>query len=400
MAENVFYSWQSDLPNRCNRGFIQRALELAIADVERDADLEAAPRLDQDTAGVPGSPDISEVIFGKIDRASIFVADVTLLPNSDGRPAPNPNVLVELGYALKALGSHRVIMVVNSHFGAIEGLPFDLRRKRVLSYSLDPGAAATKEREAFRSKLGSALRLVFQVGLGAFRQQRLDGYASEVVDELISFFLLADGMERRFLNPWFVYAQSTFRARAKAFRELAMQPEAEELGVVEQLRLLAGQIESIATHVRALGRENWEEYLGKIALAAETAANLKSVLFSRGRLDAESVSAAVSQIAQSQRVLASLRADAREAMTGQDYPQQWERIRDRAAEEGKKLLRLSYFALPPASVDIEKLRVIAKALHELELFEQRVRGREEIDKCLEAVQSLGDKLAELPIART
>jgi len=31
MKQIVFYSWQSDLPNACNRGFIQGALENAAA---------------------------------------------------------------------------------------------------------------------------------------------------------------------------------------------------------------------------------------------------------------------------------------------------------------------------------------------------------------------------------
>jgi hypothetical protein len=41
------------------------------------------------------------------------------------RRTPNPNVLVELGYALKALGDERVIVVVNTAFGKEELLPFD-----------------------------------------------------------------------------------------------------------------------------------------------------------------------------------------------------------------------------------------------------------------------------------
>ena len=36
MKKVVFYSWQSDLPNSTNRGFIQDALEKAAKAIERD----------------------------------------------------------------------------------------------------------------------------------------------------------------------------------------------------------------------------------------------------------------------------------------------------------------------------------------------------------------------------
>lgn len=101
-----FYSWQSDLPNATNRGFIQTALERAVASIHNDDSIEIEPVIDRDTIGVPGSPDITSTIFTKIEQAQVFVCDVSLinLESSDSRKTPNPNVLIELGYALKALG--------------------------------------------------------------------------------------------------------------------------------------------------------------------------------------------------------------------------------------------------------------------------------------------------------
>ena len=40
------------------------------------------------------------------------------------RPAPNPNVLLELGYAAASIGSNRVILVQNTAFGDISTLSF------------------------------------------------------------------------------------------------------------------------------------------------------------------------------------------------------------------------------------------------------------------------------------
>jgi hypothetical protein len=54
----VFYSWQSDLPNATNRGFIGQALEAAAKALKNDDSLQVEPVIDRDTTGVPGSPNI------------------------------------------------------------------------------------------------------------------------------------------------------------------------------------------------------------------------------------------------------------------------------------------------------------------------------------------------------
>ncbi|GHO71835.1 hypothetical protein KSC_107270 [Ktedonobacter sp. SOSP1-52] len=102
----VFYSWQSDLPNSTNRGFIKEALEKAVKAMKNDDTIAAdAPRLEHDTLDVPGSPDISQTIFDKIDQADAFVCDISIINTASynerqDRPTPNPNVLIELGYAM------------------------------------------------------------------------------------------------------------------------------------------------------------------------------------------------------------------------------------------------------------------------------------------------------------
>src|SRR5438270_6437159 len=109
----VFYSWQSDLPNATNRGFIQKALENAAKAIRDDDTVQVEPVVDRDTVGVPGAPDIASTIFAKIDQAQIFVCDVSIVDASARRPAPNPNVLIELGYARRALGHDKVILAMN-----------------------------------------------------------------------------------------------------------------------------------------------------------------------------------------------------------------------------------------------------------------------------------------------
>ena len=164
MASIIFYSWQSDLPNSTNRAFIQRALEQAAKEIRGDDSIAVEPVIDRDTAGVPGSPDIAATILEKIDQCDIFACDISIInQGATTRLTPNPNVLIELGYALKHLGWGRILMIQNTEFGAAEDLPFDLRMKRVIPYSAREGDAnRSKERKKLKSILVSALKEVFR----------------------------------------------------------------------------------------------------------------------------------------------------------------------------------------------------------------------------------------------
>ena len=155
MKRIVFYSWQSDLPNPTNRGFIQQALENAVKTIANDDTVTVEPVVDRDTQGVAGAPDIASTIFAKITASDIFVADISIISSAEAdRPTPNPNVLIELGYALRGLGHERVILVFNQSFGKIEDLPFDLRMRRLVIYSM---SSEEKERAPERTKLEKQL---------------------------------------------------------------------------------------------------------------------------------------------------------------------------------------------------------------------------------------------------
>jgi hypothetical protein len=160
----VFYSWQSDLPNATNRGFIQKALGNAVKSICDDDSIQVEPVVDRDTLGVPGAPDIADTILEKIEQSQAFVCDVSIINKEDpSRSTPNPNVLIELGYALKALGWPRVMMVMNTAFGEPEVFPFDLKMKRAVTYCM-PEAAEDRavERRKLSSKLERGLRIVLE----------------------------------------------------------------------------------------------------------------------------------------------------------------------------------------------------------------------------------------------
>jgi hypothetical protein len=168
----VFYSWQSDLPNATNRGLILDALERAVKKVSADHSLTVEPVVDRDTQDVLGAPDIADTILEKIEKATAFVADVSIINPGTGRPAPNPNVLIELGYALalRTLGKSRIVLIMNTANAPVESLPFDLRSKRVLTYHLPSGAENKPEQ---RKKLQEGLEAALRSIIGATPAQEL-----------------------------------------------------------------------------------------------------------------------------------------------------------------------------------------------------------------------------------
>lgn len=140
----IFYSWQSDLPGSETRNIIQDSIKDAVRLLRDTVDIEA----DRDTKGEFGSPDIAQTIFSEIDDCNIFVADVSAVcryeaTDKDGNKKvkymPNPNVMLELGYATHVVGWDNVICVLNADYGAPEDMPFDIASRRLTPFSLKDG---------------------------------------------------------------------------------------------------------------------------------------------------------------------------------------------------------------------------------------------------------------------
>ena len=166
----IFWSWQSDVSPSCCRNFIQSALAEAIKASGKDMGLEDAerPGMDHATKDTAGMVDIAATIFEKISSAAIFVADVTPLTTLKRKKAlPNPNVLVELGWALQKPGIERVIAVMNTAPNhKIEQMPFDIRQRRILTYKLSEDDDK-KTRKEVKKKLIGELTEAIKKNLGS-----------------------------------------------------------------------------------------------------------------------------------------------------------------------------------------------------------------------------------------
>ncbi len=170
MAAYVFYSWQSDLPNAVGRSFVERCLEAAIKRLNADTAIEPAARpleVRSGTKGKAGINVVADTILERIDGAAVVVADLSYVATRiNGTRSPNPNVLLEYGYALKSRTGGRIIAVMNTAYGdpAEEPLPFDLgHRDFPIRFHCTDGADAdqrAKARETLTQQLVGELKLI------------------------------------------------------------------------------------------------------------------------------------------------------------------------------------------------------------------------------------------------
>lgn len=172
MKTSIFFSWQGDTPTGIGRNFLRKALEEACKEIAAESCIDEAMReklvVDSDTQGEAGQPPIAETIFKKIDAAAVFVADMTFTAKRmDGRPTPNPNVLIEYGWALKSLSHSRVISVMNDVYGEPSAvtLPFDLAHVRwPIRFAIQENDSTEQKAEG-RRNLVASLKVAIKASL-------------------------------------------------------------------------------------------------------------------------------------------------------------------------------------------------------------------------------------------
>lgn len=179
----IFYSWQSDRPLAVCKHFIRDAVSEALAQLHQTLGLEDAerPELDHDVKNTAGWAEITNTILQKIAACAVFIADVTAIAKTadHGKEVPNPNVALELGYALRAVGGGRIVPVVNTAYGGTspEKLPFNMRhRSKPVSYKLKKDASEAEQQEA---KTDLVAQLVDWIG-GCLKEAMEDRPAPEI----------------------------------------------------------------------------------------------------------------------------------------------------------------------------------------------------------------------------
>jgi hypothetical protein len=99
----------------------------------------------------------------KIAACDAFVPDLTFVASTEaGKLIPNPNVMIEYGYALRARSFSVMIPVMNTAYGPAKELPFDMGHLRFpVGYNL-PATARNAERRAVRKALTEELETIIR----------------------------------------------------------------------------------------------------------------------------------------------------------------------------------------------------------------------------------------------
>ena len=157
MGYKVFYSFQTDTDSKLNLGFIRKAIEKAIKNI-KEFDIDP---LIEGFRGVGGNTPLLETMLNQSAKADVFIGDVTYTSSKiwqskgigffqdanqyfieidkplDLKPAPNPNVLLEMGYSWGRKNFERTILVMNEAFGNPSLLPVDMKGLRwPITYNL------------------------------------------------------------------------------------------------------------------------------------------------------------------------------------------------------------------------------------------------------------------------
>jgi len=185
----VFFAWQSDRPSRFNKLFIRASLDIAAKQISADRELDIHVKIDADTEGVLGHVPVTETILKKISVCDAFVPDLTFVAETpDGKLIPNPNVMLEYGYALSSRTFSIMIPVMNTAYGPPEKLPFDMGHARhPIAFNLS-STAKTAERRAARSSLAQEFERILRLMIDAAEFQKMER-------------LRKDAATRQFLAP-------------------------------------------------------------------------------------------------------------------------------------------------------------------------------------------------------
>jgi hypothetical protein len=259
---SIFYSWQSDLSEDTNRSAISQAIHLTIVTLH-DEFKGMKLFIDDATRDLSGSPNIPLAIFEKISKADIFVCDITTITKANAsRPLANPNVLIELGFAVSQLGWARIVLLFNKHFGNFPAdVPFDVDRQRIADYLVREQSDSSGKGQ-LRNLLTVAIRYILNRdpprGYFSSNEMIRRNRDIRVLNELLAnihlpFFdkFLEDAPQQ--LDTRIIHFWSGFSAYLESSQFHVHDPK---LGAhIEKIKILWEEVLSYDEHYRDSGRE-------------------------------------------------------------------------------------------------------------------------------------------------
>lgn len=184
MSYKIFFAYQTDSEDKFNKGFIHQASQNAIDKLKLEG---YKIEFDYGFKKTPGTTFLIGEMLKKNDDADMVLVDLTLTSSKNwffakkrsffgktfayfnseiDKLSPNPNVLLETGYAWSKKGQYRTLIVMNTAFGNPEELPVDFKGFRWgITYTLDENNY--KDRKRIREELSSDLYKAFKSSINS-----------------------------------------------------------------------------------------------------------------------------------------------------------------------------------------------------------------------------------------
>lgn len=158
----IFLVWQGDYPTSRNQ--IRSVLEELVEGLNKENLASRPVRIEVAADVGDGAVRIDQNLLDRILRADVVVADVTPVYRAFGRLTPNPNVLLEVGYALASKKPHEVFLIegkrdpseILGDSKTATQLPFDIATVHRMSFGKpeDLRSRLRAEFEAFLDRKG------------------------------------------------------------------------------------------------------------------------------------------------------------------------------------------------------------------------------------------------------
>lgn len=223
----IFFSWQADSPHKTNRYFIEECIKKAAKEITKEVPFIF--NIDRDTKNVGGMPGIVDTIFKKIRACDIFVWDATIIYNKP-KYAPNPNVLIELGYAFAVLGEGRIIGVINESNGIkADNLPFDLMHRRwPIRYNLSLEDTKdidckNRQKKILTDNLMEAIKTALNEPKKGIIQNDIDFHTANKLWKIINSNWMSNWLYYRKHN--IQYEQNKFLDVLEEYKFISLRPE-------------------------------------------------------------------------------------------------------------------------------------------------------------------------------
>lgn len=196
MKLDIFYSWQSDIPTT------KRFIATCLNSIAKEKIGEFYINISSDARNSKGSVNLTDALFKKINQSTIFVADLTLINNeSTGRKCCNPNVLIELGYAMNNLGINNILMLFDTKYGNVEDLPFDIRQNRIIKFNSD------KDKKSLKNILYSEIcNIILNINpaIYDFLYSEIDNQIIAHLMEFSKIFYFNSNIKQRYNHMYFI----------------------------------------------------------------------------------------------------------------------------------------------------------------------------------------------------